>query len=195
MFDKVCKGRRICDCRTSANPTSDAPMTAASVQRTACEGCVRQSRKSATAAPGRPAQSTKRAMRLSLLIGLLQPAVERAAREAERVRRLAHVALEARERPLDEPALRLLQRHGVEIGRRRSGPEAEIVQLDALAARHEKPALHGVLQLTDVARPGIFDDRLQRRGREGRWWMPVLAHLPEQEVLRQERDVLAPLAQ
>src|SRR6266851_5972760 len=93
---------------------------------------------------------------------VLQPAVERAARDAQLAGGLAHVARAARERPLDQVALRLVQRHRlVELARlpARAGREEQVLRRDPLAARHQDRPLHRVLQLAHVAGPRVAHQR------------------------------------
>src|SRR5438552_14745946 len=105
-----------------------------------------------------PDQPTAGCSSLRLEPMVLQPPVERAARDAQLPRGLAHVARAARERPLDQVALRLVERHRlVELARVAARPrgEEEILRRDPLTARHQARALHGVLQLAHVAGPRV----------------------------------------
>src|SRR5262249_33169199 len=72
----------------------------------------------------------------------LEPAIERAAAQAERARRLGHVAAEAVERARDEVALRGFERHRLERRAARARPEAEVRARDDAVVREEQRALH-----------------------------------------------------
>src|SRR5919201_1398322 len=92
-----------------------------------------------------------------------QSAVERAPAQAQRPRRLAHVAVEAGECLLDEQPLDLLQRHLLEPrGRRaaRGRAEAEVARAQRVALREEHRALDGVVEFADVAGPRVVEQRL-----------------------------------
>src|SRR5688500_20400190 len=91
---------------------------------------------------------------------LLQPAIERAAREAERVGRLADVAAVAVESLADEVLLDLLERHLLEAAALRRPLEAEVGGGDAVAPREQHRALDGVVELAHVARPRSEERRV-----------------------------------
>ena len=63
------------------------------------------------------------------------------------------------------------------------------------ALRHQHAALDRVIELADVARPRVIEQRLQRRRLEAAEVLPIALRVLPQEVRRQRRDVLAPLAQ
>src|ERR687884_623889 len=95
-----------------------------------------------------------------------QSAVERAAAQAQRLRGLADVALEARERLLDEEPLDLLERHLLEPrrprGAARGAAQREVGRAHLVAVREEHRALDRVVELADVARPEVVEQRLHR---------------------------------
>ena len=92
--------------------------------------------------------------------------VERAPRQPERLRGVAHVAVEAGESLLDQTASRrprVAVRPSAERPSR-SGPEPEIGGAHLLALREEDRPLDGVIELADVARPRMGQQRLHRAG-------------------------------
>src|ERR1700723_674113 len=96
---------------------------------------------------------------------LFHPPVERPAAEAEGLCRLAHVAVAAREGFADEDTLHRLKTHLFEsLGGDARGREAEVGDFDDVLAGHEDRALDGVVELTHIARPGVVQHELQRRG-------------------------------
>src|SRR5688572_33348714 len=91
-----------------------------------------------------------------------EPAIERRAAEAERLGGVADVAVAAHGLA-DEERLDLLEAHVVEaIFDRPRSAEAEVGGLEGLALRHREGALHRLIELADVAGPGVFVH--QRRG-------------------------------
>jgi hypothetical protein len=93
--------------------------------------------------------------------------------------------------------LHLFEAHLFEraLGRGRRRLKAEVGRLDARAARHQHRALHGVIQLADVARPFVGGESI--RGRLGKVdaVFAVSLGVLREEVARERGDVLAPLAQ
>src|SRR3954452_19191566 len=94
-----------------------------------------------------------------------QSAIEGAARQAERARRVADVAAEAVERALDEVALRLVERERVEaraaaLAARAAAAgagEQQIGRVHHLAGAQKQRALDDVLELAHVARPWMLE--------------------------------------
>src|SRR5690606_3998000 len=73
--------------------------------------------------------------------------------------------------------------------------DIEIVQPDHAAVGHGRCAKDDVLQLADIAGPAVA-----KQGRIGRWGKPTRRSLDlrarlQQEVSRQQEDILAPFAQ
>src|SRR5712691_7319194 len=94
----------------------------------------------------------------------LQPPVQRAAAEAQRFRGLAHVAVGPRHRLLDQESFDLLEAH-VLHPRSRIAVDAEpqLAESDRRALRHQDAAFHGVVELADISRPRVIEQRLKRR--------------------------------
>src|SRR3954469_6731289 len=85
-----------------------------------------------------------------------EPAVQRAARQAEDAGGFADVAALGGEGALDEVALDLLDRHVLEPRRRLAArAEQEIGGGDVVAGGEQAGALDDVLELADVAGPGV----------------------------------------
>ncbi|HEU4404828.1 MAG TPA: hypothetical protein VFS43_06010 [Polyangiaceae bacterium] len=72
---------------------------------------------------------------------------------------------------------------------------AQVADVDQLAVGHDRRALGLVLQLADVARPPVPPQRLERPRAEAAHGLAQLARLGGEEGLREQRDVVAPLAQ
>ena len=82
---------------------------------------------------------------------------------------------------------------------RRSGPRRDVVGQIALAervaARQDDGALDDVLQLADVARPRVVHEAVERAARRLQARPAVLRAVEAEEVVDEERNVLAPSAQ
>src|SRR5688572_10629471 len=106
---------------------------------------------------------------------MLQPPIERAPREPERLGGLAHLAAGTRQRTLDQVALGLLDRHllqarrAIGVGR----TEQQVLDLDALCLREQERTLHHVLELPHVAGPGVLEQRARGLRREGPYWLAL----------------------
>src|SRR5690242_17374794 len=126
-----------------------------------------------------------------------EPAVQRAAAQAEGFRGLTHVPLVARECLLDEESLHLVEREILESRRIRRARRAEtqVAGAHELALREEDGALHRVIELADVPRPRMIEERLHRAEVEAGERLAIAIGVPAQEVHRELRDVLAPLAE
>src|SRR5438093_1570739 len=126
----------------------------------------------------------------------LESSIQRAAAQTERFGRLADVAVEARHRLLDQESLDVLEAHLLDArGRILVQPQAEIAGADRGGLRHQHAALDRVIELADVARPRMVEQRLQRRRLEAGDRLPVPLRVLLQEVRRQRRNVFTPLAQ
>ena len=77
----------------------------------------------------------------------------------------------------------------------RAGAQAEIAALHLVALRHQHGALDGVVELADVAGPGVVEQQLHGRVVEAVEALAVALRVLRQEVTGQQRDVLAALAQ
>src|SRR5882724_3327400 len=80
----------------------------------------------------------------------LEAPIERAAAEAERLGRLAHVAVEARHRFLDEEPFDVLEAHVLDArGRIAIDPQPQLAEANRGALRHQHAALDGMVELAD----------------------------------------------
>src|SRR6185369_8407638 len=213
---RVCSGRTIASCSAASVPSPITTTPATSVTRRPADRGRAKARASAAAAAGTSAPTARsrtrrvwvrRRRRLAFIRGgaragapleaeALQAAVQGAAREAQGLRRAAHVAVVARQRLLDEQALDLLQAHVVQAGG--GAPlraQGEVGGADALAPGHEQRALHRVVQLADVARPGVAGHGLEGPLVEAANALAVAPRVRGKEVAGQGRYVLGPLAQ
>ena len=77
----------------------------------------------------------------------------------------------------------------------RSIRRPELAEADRRALRHQHAALDRVIELADVARPRMLEQRLQRRRFEAADVLAVALRVLPQEVRRERGNVLAPLAQ
>src|SRR5204862_7802196 len=88
----------------------------------------------------------------------LQPPIQGAAAEAQRLGGLTDVAVEPRHRLLDQEALDFLQAHVFDArGRLAIDAQSELAQADGRALGHQHAALAGVIELAEVARPGMIE--------------------------------------
>src|SRR5579863_899767 len=192
MFDRVCSGRTTRSRRPKANPIQTPTIRTVSVHWTFGVKSPRHRRTMATMTAGVAAAVAISRIRRSWLSrrwvgGLdvaaltslvvldaadaqsvaLEPPVKGAAAQAQRVGCPAYVAVEARQGFLNEEALHVLQAHILEARRRFARrPQAQIGRCDLSSLRHKHGALHHVVELAHVARPGVREQRLHRRGIE-----------------------------
>src|SRR5206468_7590526 len=121
----------------------------------------------------------------------LQASIERAPAETERLRRLAHVAVEAHHRLLDEKAFDILEAHVFDARRSVAvDAQTELAETDRRSLRHQDAALDGVIELADVARPGMIEQRLQRGRLEASEVLPVPLCVLPQEMRGERWNVL-----
>src|SRR6267378_5780327 len=129
----------------------------------------------------------------------VQLVVERLLADAQRLRRARLVVLQPAESREDVLLLDLPQRQPVrqlEIGAlpaSRRELAGQVPRFDDLGAAEDDGALERVAQLADVSRPGIVREQLHCLGRNS---VQLLARVPAEpvdEVLDQDRDVLAAL--
>ncbi len=116
----------------------------------------------------------RRGLRRFSLVELLAPRLEPilfhapvqgAAAQAESFGRLAYIALKALQRFANQNSLNRLQAQFLEVLRCSTlGGQSKIGGLDLLAAAHQDGPFKGVLQFTNVARPGVMQQRLQCGG-------------------------------
>src|SRR5919198_2031150 len=123
-------------------------------------------------------------------------AIQRAARETERLRRLTHIAAMPVERLADQHTLDVLERKVFEFRRRaRRRAQREISHADGVCLREENGALNRVAELPDISRPRMLQQLLHRRWIESLERLAISRGMQTQKMLRQRRDVLAALAQ
>src|SRR5205807_190404 len=126
----------------------------------------------------------------------LEPAVQRAAGEPERLRRVAHVAGRARQRLLNEHPLHVLEAHLVERrGTVRPGAEPQVARSYRALLGHQHGPLDRVVELPHVPGPGIRPEGLHRVRREAANRLPVTRGVAAPEMAGEQGNVLAPLAQ
>src|ERR1017187_2070524 len=210
-LEMVCKGNTTRSRAARANPSQAPEISTESVHCTLVEESPLHSIHRAMAEPGSPASSASRTTRPSWLsrAGLslafitgpqqaisLQPPVERAAAQAERVGGMADVAAESRQRLLDEQRLDIFEAHVFQSRRTLApGAQPEVDGAHHLTLRHQHGPLHGVIQLAHVARPGVGQQRLDGGFVKPRQRLAVVFGMLAQKLAGQNRDILAPVAQ
>src|SRR6185503_20622678 len=86
----------------------------------------------------------------------LETSIQRAAAEAERLGRLADVARKPRHRLLDEKAFDFLEAHVLDPRRGVAiEPQPQLAEPDRAAGGHQHAALDRVIELANVAGPGM----------------------------------------
>src|SRR4051794_23001457 len=91
----------------------------------------------------------------------LEAAVEGAAAQAQGIRCVADIPVEPGESLLDEKGLHVFETHLFETRRTlAAAPQAQIHGTDRLALRHQDGALYGMVQLADIAGPGVPEQGL-----------------------------------
>src|SRR5258706_3535506 len=126
----------------------------------------------------------------------LKPSVQSAAAQPKSLCRLADVAVETGHGLLDQEAFDVLEAHVLDARRRLAiDPQPELGEPDHAALRHQDPALHRMIELTDVAGPRVIEQRLQRRRLEPGEVLAIALRVLPQEVRGQRRNVLTALAQ
>ena len=73
--------------------------------------------------------------------------------------------------------------------------QAEVGRLDQRALRHQHRALDRVIELADVAGPAVLEQHLHRAALEPGEALPVALRVLAEEVLREQRQILAAIAQ
>ena len=77
----------------------------------------------------------------------------------------------------------------------RAGAQPEIGRLDQRSGGHQHGALDRVIELADVAGPGVLEQHLHRAALEPGQPLAIALRVLPQEVLREQRQVLAAIAQ
>src|SRR5579875_2466416 len=126
----------------------------------------------------------------------LQPPVQRAPAQAQSARCVTYVASVASQSFLDEELFDLFQTHLFQARRaHRSGPQCQIASFDAITLCHQHRALDDVVQLADIALPGMLEHRLRRIVIETGDVLTIAPSMHAQEMVRQWANVFAALAQ
>jgi hypothetical protein len=76
-----------------------------------------------------------------------------------------------------------------------SGAQAEVRRVDDVALRHQDSTLDGVIELANVPRPTVIDERSQRRRIEAGDGFSIPLRVRCQEARRESGNVFAPLAE
>ena len=100
---------------------------------------------------------------------VLQFLIERAARDTEPARRLFDFALDARERPLDVPALEFQERQCSFVVWRLRSVEAQVAARDRRIFAEQYRTLDDVAQFAQVAGPAMRCQCFERVWRELAW--------------------------
>src|SRR5512143_3464353 len=112
-----------------------------------------------------------------------QATVQRAARQSERLRGATHVAVVARQRFLNEHLLNIFERKILDPRRgARAGSKTEIGGAYLLPRREQHGALHDVIELANVARPRMRQQRLHRAGVEAGEWLAIARGVPPEKM-------------
>src|SRR3990172_10076085 len=91
---------------------------------------------------------------------------------------------------LDEAPLVWQGGRGPQFGAR-GNVRRQIIRLDDLTTRQDRSPLHHVLQLPDIARPGVREQTLHRRGAQPRDTSLLLTEARE-EVFGEQWNILPP---
>src|SRR5689334_19353638 len=126
---------------------------------------------------------------------MLEPPVERASAQAERLGRLAHVPAVPLECLADQHALDLLERQVLEPSGRAPAAEAEIGGTNQRAVGQEHGALQRMVQLAHVAGPRVALERMECLRLEPRERLAIPRSVAPEEVLGQGPDVALALTQ
>src|SRR4029077_16941811 len=113
--------------------------------------------------------------------------------KTQRPRGLADVAAESIHRLSHEQALDLLETEILEADGLAGASQVQVDRPDAFPRGHQDGSLDRVVELADVARPGMGDQRLEGGRVELGQRLAVPPGMYLQEVARQRRYVLAPL--
>src|SRR5712664_2236081 len=103
----------------------------------------------------------------------------------------------ARQRPLNQVMLHFVEAHFLEArsASRRRGAQTEIAGAHQRPGRQQHAALDRVIQLANVARPGMFVKDLRGDGIESTDCLAVTLRIAAQKMVRQQVDVFLALAQ
>src|SRR5262249_3518098 len=111
------------------------------------------------------------------------PPVQCATAEAQRLRNLADIALEALERLADQNTSHGFQTQFFEVLRGRSlTAEAQIGGLQQIGAAHQYSALNRVFEFANIPRPHILQQGLQRRWVQSLDRSAIASGVPYQKV-------------
>src|SRR5258706_3633207 len=147
-----------------------------------------------SASPGAPTRNARARTRRSKTMSL-QAAIERAARQPQRLRGFSRVAARAAERFADQHPLDVLETHRVERAAPVGGPgECQVAHPDFGALGKQHGALDGVIELAHVAGPRVAQQRLHRLGGECEADLAIAGAVALQEVRREPRHVLPAFA-
>src|SRR5262249_53486799 len=126
-----------------------------------------------------------------------EPPIERRARQPERLGGVRDITTRATERALNQMALDLLEGHLFQARALAAIARAQrqIGGIDDFVLGQEYRALDDVLELANVAGPGVIEQRLHGFGRETPDLLAVARGLPAKKARGKKRNVLAALAQ
>src|SRR5688500_7426603 len=120
-----------------------------------------------TTTAGRPPSSARRNTCRSWVFGgfsnsiRCDSAIQRAPRQAERFRRLTHIAAIAIERLANQQTLDVLERQVFQLGRcSRRSAQGQICRAHRVTVRKENRAFYRMSQLTNVTRPRMLEELL-----------------------------------
>jgi len=120
----------------------------------------------------------------------LQPAIESAAAQAERFAGVADVPTITSKSLLNQDALDFLDAHFIEAQRSFAhGAEAEVSGANLAAFGHENGALDGVVQLADIAGPGMVEKKLHGDGLKAFQVLAVTLGGLAKKMMSEERNV------
>src|ERR1043165_4707487 len=127
----------------------------------------------------------------------LEASVESGPAQAERLRRLADVAVEPRHRLLGREAFDVFEAHVFQASAAGvlAGAQPEVGGLDERPRSHQHGALDGMVEFADVARPIVFEERLHRAALETGQPFSVALRMLTKEVLREQGQILTAIAQ
>src|SRR5665213_2667220 len=127
---------------------------------------------------------------------LLDAPIERSPAEPQGVGCMANIAIGPRQRFADQDRLYCFKAHVVEaLGRSRLRLQPQVWRFNAITPRHENCALHGMVQLSYVARPAIAQHRLQRCWLQTKDRSSIARSISREKVSRQGWNIISSLPQ